>query len=37
MNEVLEAALEQSLCRRSTPPRPPRGPAATPMASVKPR
>jgi ATP-dependent Lon protease len=37
MNEVLEAALEQSLSRRSTPPRPPRGPAATPMASVKPR
>jgi len=37
MNEVLEAALEQSLSRRSTPPRPPRGPSATPMASVKPR
>ncbi|HEY8155962.1 MAG TPA: endopeptidase La [Myxococcota bacterium] len=37
MNEVLEAALEQSPTRRATPPRPPRGPAATPMASVKPR
>ena len=37
MDEVLEAALEQTLPRRSAPPRPPPGPAATPMASVKPR
>ena len=37
MDEVLEAALETTLPRRSAPPRPPPGPAATPMASVKPR
>ena len=37
MNEVLEAALEQSPARRSASPRSPRGPATTPMASVKPR
>jgi len=37
MDEVLEAALEQSLPRRSAPPRPPPGPGANPMASVKPR
>ena len=37
MDEVLEAALEQTLPRRSAPPRPPPGPGATPMASVKPR
>ena len=36
MNEVLEAALEQSLSRRSTPPRSPRGRAAAPVASIKP-
>jgi ATP-dependent Lon protease len=36
MNEVLEAALEQSLSRRSTPPRSPRGRAAGPVASIKP-
>jgi ATP-dependent Lon protease len=35
MNEVLEAALEQSVSRRGTPPRSPRGPAATPVASAK--
>jgi ATP-dependent Lon protease len=37
MDEVLEAALEQTLPRRSAPPRPSPGLAATPMASVKPR
>ena len=37
MDEVLEAALEQTLPRRSAPPRPPPGPAATQMAAVKPR
>jgi ATP-dependent Lon protease len=36
MNEVLEAALEQSLSRRGAPPRTPRGRAAAPVATVKP-
>jgi ATP-dependent Lon protease len=37
MDEVLEAALEQAPPRRSVPPRSPRGPATTPVASAKPR
>ena len=36
MNEVLEAALEQSVSRRSAPPRPPRGRATTPVVATKP-
>jgi ATP-dependent Lon protease len=37
MDQVLEAALESTLPRRSPPQRPSPGPGAAPMASVKPR
>jgi hypothetical protein len=36
MNEVLEAALEQSLSRRGAPQRTPRGRATAAVATVKP-